>query len=160
MRRGVCKRVRGFIGSAERLTGIDLPGGSKVAPRRDIRDFGQAVVGAWDMPARVPILEMREHLVCPTGMVLGTDELCYPKGVLSSRNLHRKWRRPPRATVTAGDAKAIRTAAAARDRVLKLAKDVGLHASKSKPAPRAKAQHQHLLAAPARQIRVISEETN
>lgn len=123
------------------------------------RDFGRAVVGAFGMPAMVPREENRPTLICPRGMVLGTDDLCYPKGVLSSRNLHRKWRRSPRPTISAGDARAIRIAAAAKDRVMKLAKDVGLHASKTKPAPRPKG-HQHLLAPPAQVLRVISEETN
>jgi len=122
------------------------------------RDFGQAVVGAFGMPAMVPETEMVRTLRCPRGMVLGTDDLCYPKGVLSSRNLHRKWRRPPRPTISAGDARAIRVAAAAKDRVLKLAKDVGLHASKTKPAPQPKKGHQHLLAPPPQVLRVISEE--
>jgi len=124
------------------------------------RDFGQAVVGAFGMPAMVPMEVNRPTLVCPRGMVLGTDDLCYPKGVLSSRNLHRKWRRPPRPTISAGDARAIRIAAAAKDRVLKLAKDVGLHASKTKPKASSPPAHQHLLGPSPKVLRVISEHTN
>jgi len=151
----------GFVPSLKRLVRPFLPQPPEVADmaRGQRRDFGEAVVGAFGMPAMVPEEEVRRMLVCPRGMVLGTDDLCYPKGVLSSRNLHRKWRRPPRAPVTAADAKAIRTAAKARDRVLGLAKSVGLHASKTRPAAKPKAApHQHLLAAPA--LRVVHEETN
>ena len=139
--------------------------GGPAKPRPEVttmarQGMGEAVVGAFGMPAMVPEEEMRRTLVCPRGMVLGTDDLCYPKGVLSSRNLHRKWRRPPRAPVTAADARAIRKAAATRDRVLQLAKDVGLHASKTRPAKQVKAAHQHLLAPPSQVLRVIAEETN
>lgn len=119
----------------------------------------QAVEGAFGMPAMVPEEQMRVTLVCPRGMVLGDDNLCYPKAVLPRRSKFRKWRGEARPVVSAADAKAIRRAASARDRVLKLAKDVGLHASKTKPKTSPKrSQHQHLLAPP--QLRVISEETN
>jgi len=157
--RGRCQSIFDPLGLASKPPRPPPPMERPTMARR--RDFGEAVVGAFGMPAMVPDEEVRRMLVCPTGMVLGTDDLCYPKGVLSARNLHRKWRRPARAPVTAGDAKAIRTAARARERVLKLAKDVGLHASKSKPAAASKPKaHQHLLAAPAQTLRVISEETN
>jgi len=158
------------LGAAPAAGIIDLVTGGRFRPKPPTspsrsmttvprQDFGQAVVGAFGMPAMVPAQEMRMTLVCPRGMVLGTDDLCYPKGVLSSRNLHRKWRRPPRPVISAGDARAIRVAAAAKDRVLKLAKDVGLHASKNRPAPKSKG-HQHLLAPPSQVLRVIAEETN
>ena len=99
---------------------------------------GDVVEGAWGLPAVTPDVAMRQVLDCPRGMVLGIDNLCYPKAVLSSRNVHRKWRRPPKPTVSRRDEVAIRRAASAKDRVLELAKEVGLHASKTKPAPRAK----------------------
>lgn len=163
MRGGKCVRKGGILSATQRFFGFGRPpprAPPEVTTMARSRT-GQAVVGAFGMPAMVPVEEVRRLLVCPRGMVLGTDDLCYPKGVLSSRNLHRKWRRPPRAPVTAADARAIRKAAATRDRVLQLAKDVGLHASKTRPAKQVKAApHQHLLAAPAQHIRVISEETN
>lgn len=117
----------------------------------------EAVVGAFGMPAMVPEEEMRTTLVCPRGMVLGDDDLCYSKAVLPKRSKFRKWRGQARPPVSAADARCIRRAAAAKERVLQLAKDVGLHAAKSKPRAAAKpAPHQHLLAPPA--LRVISEE--
>jgi len=107
---------------------------------------GEAVQGAFGMPALVPFQETRVQLQCPRGFVLGTDNLCYPKVVLSRRNKFRKWRGAARAPVTAADARAIRRAGRTKDRVLALAKDVGLHASKTKPASRARLpKHQHLL---------------
>jgi len=126
------------------------------------RDRGfQAVEGAFGMPAAVPDEEVRTVLVCPPGMVLGHDELCYMKALLPKRSQFRKWRGQARPPVSAADARAIRKAASAKDRVLKLAKSVGLHASKTKPASGGrKRAHQHLLAAPARELRVISEETD
>ncbi len=62
----------------------------------------------------------------------------------------------PRPVVTAGDTKAIRQAARAKDRVLALAKDIGLHASKTRPktAPKAKA-----IALPE-VLKLLSEHTN
>lgn len=131
-------------------------------------DPGKAVVGAFGLPALVPAVVgqiMKRDgstgpiLRCRRTMVLGTDNLCYPKAVLPRRSKFRKWRGQVRPAVSAGDVKAIRRAAAARDRVLILAKEVGLHASKTKPktAPRA---HQHLLAAPPQQLHVVSEHTD
>ncbi len=128
---------------------------------------GQAVVGSFGLPAMVPetvgSIRRRDGTVAPIRrcgprMVLGTDDLCYPKALLPRRSKFRKWRQPPRPAVSAGDVKAIRRAGRAKDRVLVLAKSVGLHASKTRPKPAAKKGHQHLLAAP--QLRVISEETN
>lgn len=121
---------------------------------------GQVVQGAWGLPAVVPDVKMRRVLKCERGLVLGIDNLCYPRAVLSSRNVHRKWRRPPKPTVSRRDEVAIRRAAAAKDRVLELAKDVGLHASKTRPAARKAKGHAHQIAAPVQTLRVISEETN
>lgn len=121
----------------------------------------RAVEGAFGMPAFEPEGEFVQTLRCPKGMVLGMDDLCYPKAVLPRRSKFRKWRGQARPPVSAGDAKAIRRAASARERVLTLAKNVGLHASKTKPSGRSRGRskgHQHLLAAPS--LQVISEETN
>jgi len=129
---------------------------------------GTAVVGAFGLPAMEPDVVgtiMRRDgssgpiLRCGRGMVLGIDSLCYPKAVMPRRSKFRKWRAAPRPVISARDTKAIRIAASAKERVLVLAKDVGLHASKTRPAPRSKG-HQHLLAAAPRALRVISEETN
>jgi len=131
-------------------------------------DPGRATVGAFGLPALVPDvvgqITRRDGTIgpilrCMRSMVLGTDNLCYPKAVLPRRSKFRKWRGDPRPAVSAGDVRAIRKAAAAKDRVLNLAKDVGLFASKSRPSPKAK-PHQHLIAAAPQELRVISETTN
>ena len=92
--------------------------------------FGEAVVGAFGMPALIPAIvgEVNGNPIrrCPRGSVLGKDDLCYNK---LPRNF-RKWPRAPRAPVTAGDAKAIRRADGARGRVKKLAGDVGFTCKK------------------------------
>lgn len=99
---------------------------------------GSTTMGAFGLPAVVPAAETRIVRKCPRGMVLGMDDLCYPKAVLPRRSRNRKWRGDPKPPVTAADAKAIRRADRVRETVLDLAKDVGLHASKSKPRPRKK----------------------
>lgn len=144
--------VKTDVGCVHLLTGDTMPqtGGETMASGGG----GSVVEGAWGMPAVTPDVDTRRVLDCPRGMVLGIDDLCYPKAVLSSRNVNRKWRRPPKPTVSRRDEVAIRRAAAAKDRVLELAKDVGLHASKTKPAGKAKA-------APAvHMLKVVHEETN
>jgi len=169
LRNGKCERAGGFIPAAERFFDADFPGGTQrgitggttrrtqVARRRGT---GQAVIGAFGIPAEVPDEELVRRLVCPPGTVLGKDELCYMKAVLPRRSRFRKWRPAPRPTLSRADENHIRKAAAAKERVLVLAKKAGLHASKSRPALRSKKAHQHLIAAPARQLQVISEETN
>ncbi len=109
---------------------------------------GQAVVGAFGLPAMAPAIvgqiNGRPVRRCRKGSVLGTDELCYPKAVLPPRSKFRKWKRPPRPAFSRRDEVAIRRAAGAKDRVLNLAREAGLHASLTKPKARARApQHHH-----------------
>lgn len=115
-----------------------FPGGDPfVTPAGSDRNgFGEAVVGMFGQAALEPMIvggimdhhgEMRPVRRCPRGTVLGTDNLCYNK---IPNNL-RKWPKAARPPITAGDAKCIRRAAAAKNRVQKLAKDVGLFAHKA-----------------------------
>jgi len=109
---------------------------------------GQAVVGSFGLPAMVPAIvgEIRGKPVrrCSRGSVLGTDNLCYSKAVLPPRSKFRKWKRPPRPALSRRDEVAIRRAAGAKERVLNLAREAGLHASLTKPKARARApQHHH-----------------
>lgn len=98
---------------------------------------GVAVQGAFGMPALQPRTETRTVRRCGPGMVLGKDNLCYPKAVLSRRSKFRKWRAAPRPPVSAADMKAIRRAARAKDRVANLGRDVGLNVSKTRGKSRA-----------------------
>lgn len=90
----------------------------------------QAVQGAFGLPALVPSYEERIHRDCPAGMVLGKDDLCYPKAVIGRRSKFRKWRQPRKPLFTAGDLNAIRRANRLQDRARRIGKDLGLKVSK------------------------------
>lgn len=73
----------------------------------------QAVAGAFGMPAIAPKHELVGKFVCPTGMVLGRDELCYPRQVLRRDSRFRKWSPGVRPILTGGQRNSIRKARAA-----------------------------------------------
>lgn len=129
---GDCLRS-GMQGTAERT----LPGGA--TGTLDDR-AGDAVIGAFGQPALTPrVVGQRERkdgsmstiLDCIVpGMVLGKDNLCYEKSCIPKK--FRKWppaRKPP---VTAADAKAIRQASSAKNRVKRLAGKVGFKCTNTK----------------------------
>ena len=157
-----------FLGTGQRGFGVTpaRPPGTALTTTGAQMPTGQAVVGSFGLPAMIPevvgSIQRRDGTVAPirrcgARMVLGTDDLCYPKALLPRRSKFRKWRMAPRPVISAGDTKAIRRAGRARDRVLDLAKDVGLFASKTRPKTASKAPpHQHLIAAPS--LKVIHEE--
>ena len=112
-----------------------LPGGQPaVVPQSGqmVGGGGQAVMGGFGIPAMAPLMETRIVRSCGPGMVLGRDNLCYPKSVLPRRSKYRKWRGDAKPPITAADMKAIRAAARAQDRVKALAKDVGLRPMRKK----------------------------
>lgn len=124
-----CETV-GIRGGIERT----LPGG-RSGTLADVQ--GEPVVGAFGMPGVLPAQvgarmdargEMRPILQCPTGMVLGRDDVCYMRSSLPRK--YRKWppkRKPP---VSAADARAIRQADSAKNRVKKLAQKSGFSCKK------------------------------
>jgi len=149
---GKCPPGRIRVGTACVKPSAALPGGVPLTTQAG----GQAVQGAFGMPATTPDFETRTTRRCPKRMVLGFDDLCYPKAILPRRSKFRKWRGEPRPTLSVGDEKAIRRANRAKDRVLKLAKEAGLHASKSRPAPRKKSSgHIH-----GGTLKILEEVTN
>lgn len=89
-------------------------------------------MGAFGLPAMAPAVVSRVHRECGPGLVLGKDDLCYPKSVLRRNSRFRKWRGAPKPPVTGADMRAIRRAARARDRVAELAQDVGFKKPKRK----------------------------
>lgn len=91
---------------------------------------GRAVQGSFGMPAIEPTVETRTHRSCPDGMVLGKDNLCYPKAILSRRSRFRKWRQPRRPMFTAGDLNAIRRAERLKKKARSIGKDLGLKVTK------------------------------
>jgi len=92
-----------------------------------------AVSGAFGLPAFQPAEQGRVVLKCPRGTVLGMDNLCYPKQVLSRRSQWRKWKGAPRPPISNAAVRAIRLRATALERIAELAKDAGLHVAKSPP---------------------------
>lgn len=129
--KGGCQQV-GISGAIARR----VPGGSA---GRLTADYGAAVIGAFGQPAlepRVAGTVMRRDgttgavLRCPGGMVLGKDDLCYPRGVIGRRGKFRKHRPSVRPPLSSADTAAIRRAARAKDRVKELAKDVGFTCKK------------------------------
>lgn len=89
----------------------------------------QAVQGAFGMPAIVPEYEQRVVRNCPEGMVLGRDDLCYPKQVLPRRSKYRKWRPGRKPLFTGGDLAAIRRAERLKSKAKRIGKDLGLKVS-------------------------------
>lgn len=97
---------------------------------------GQAQMGAFGIPAVAPtVVGQRQSnngtvpiRECPTGTVLGKDNLCYAKGSIPMK--FRKWRPAKKAPITAADAAAIRKADRAKTRVKKLAGAVGFSCRK------------------------------
>ena len=70
-------------------------------------DFGAAVQGAFGIPALVPAQRSTMRLRCPSGMVLGRDNLCYPTQVLRRDSKFRKWRPGARPILTGGQRRGI-----------------------------------------------------
>jgi len=89
-------------------------------------DF-QAVSGAFGMPAMAPKHEFVGKFICPSGMVLGRDELCYPKAVLRRDSKFRKWRPGMRPILTGGERRCITRA---RTSINRAREAVGLQALK------------------------------
>jgi len=75
-------------------------------------DF-QVIPGAFGMPAVAPKIRMISKHVCPKRMVLGEDNLCYPKAVLRRDSKYRKHRPGTRPILTGGQRRAIREAKSA-----------------------------------------------
>lgn len=95
---------------------------------------GQAVVGAFGLPALSPTIVgsvagrngVSPIRRCPRGMVLGFDELCYPKAVLPRRSRFRKHKGAVRPPMTGADAAALRRIGSLKNRVRELANDAGM----------------------------------
>lgn len=108
-----------------------FPGGRPLVFPADGQAAGAVVQGGFGLPATEPVGVTRVTRRCPRGMVLGIDDLCYAKAILTGRSKLRKWRRPVRPPISRRDTVAITRAASAKERVFELAKDVGLHVSKT-----------------------------
>jgi len=87
----------------------------------------EATVGSFGMPAMTPLPTQRTRLECPTGMVLGKDNLCYPKGTpgLGRRGTFRKWKGDRRPKISAAEWTQLQRAARTREKVKDVAKLAG-----------------------------------
>ena len=110
-----CRR-QGFIGTIQQA----LPGGNTGT---GVDVYGEATIGSFGMPALVPFTEAVPVNRCPPGAVLGKDNLCYMKGSIPNR--WRKWPKPPRPALTAGDMKTLRRAETLKNRVSRAAMSAG-----------------------------------
>ena len=131
--------------------GAIVPGGDPLISTAG----GEAVSGAFGFPATVPESRSRTTRSCGPRMVLGFDNLCYPKAVLPPRSKFRKWRRAPRPMISRRDEVALRRSKGARERLAEAAKDAGLFVSKS---PRRASKTRSSPA--AHMLKVVHEETN
>lgn len=96
---GICQRpLPGLIGAAQRI----LPRGAT-----GFEAQFQVTQGAFGMPAMVPEAVSGVTLRCPSGFVLGDDELCYPKAVLRRNSRFRKWNPGARPILTGGERRGI-----------------------------------------------------
>jgi len=98
--------AEGFGGWVERV----LPGGATGTLPETPGGAGGATMGAFGIPAMMPFqvgtINGGPILRCPSGAVLGKDNLCYMKG--SIPNQHRKWPRGTRPLLTGGEMKTLR----------------------------------------------------
>jgi len=96
-------------------------------------DFGDATVGQFGVglvPAEVAI----SRSVCPTGMQLGKDGLCYNRGVLTNRQ--RLWPKARAPLLTGGERNAITKAAAAGRKLERASKQLQRIGLMKKPSRR------------------------
>lgn len=101
-----------------------IPGGDPLVSTRT----GVAVMGAFGIPAMTPAvvgqINGRPIRRCPSGAVLGKDELCYMKGSIPRQ--FRKWAPAPKPPMSAADAKALRRIGTLQKKVKKLASNANL----------------------------------
>jgi len=121
-----CPPNRIRVGNRCIAPGDAFPGGSPFSTPAG----GRTVEGSFGLPAVTPVQENHTRLNCPEGMVLGKDDLCYPRQILGRRNRFRKWRQPPRPPVSAADAKALRKVDKIRGKVRDLGKKADLKVTK------------------------------
>lgn len=104
--------------------------------------IGEARIGLYG-PAVEPSFQTINTRVCGDDQILGKDKLCYAKGAIS--NKQRLWPKGRAPLLTGGQVGAIAKANAAKSKVARAYKLLGL----AKPARRAPARHQHAVPAQA-----------
>ncbi len=119
---GKCRMYLGDVPGRDPGEGMTRGG----EPVNVLAEGGDPIMGGFGLPAMTPQVVGRVVRLCGPGMVLGRDELCYPKSVLQRRSSLRKWRLPARPVFSAADSKTINKADALRNKVKDLNKKVGL----------------------------------
>ena len=100
---------------------------------REMQEGGfEAVAGAFGMPAFAPARRDVLTWTCPTGMVLGRDNLCYPKQVLRRDSKFRKWRPGMRPVLTGGERRGISKARRSITRAREATAGLGVTVQKKK----------------------------
>lgn len=127
-RTGECRL---FLGTQTGRDDTPIPSGNGARP--DV--FGEAVMGRYGA-ALAPGNMVVDRAVCPRGMTLGDDELCYNKGQITNRQ--RMWPAGRKPLLTGGDMRAISVAAAAGRRLERASKRLQKIGLMKKPAPRAR----------------------
>ncbi len=115
--------------------GAYLPGGQPATLPTQGTALGtgwEAVQGSFGMPAMTPLPVQRTRLECPAGMVLGKDDLCYPRSTpgLGRRGSFRKWKGDPKPKVSAAEWKTLQRAARTADKIKDVAKEAGFTVKK------------------------------
>jgi len=116
--------ARSMVGVAiprHRTSFLPIPTGKfgVVPPSQDF--FGDAVMGQYGV-ALAPMVACIDHMTCPDGMLLGTDDLCYNKGQIS--NKQRKWPKGRAPLLTGGERNCISKAARAAKKIERTTKQL------------------------------------
>lgn len=120
---GVSPCPTGYIKVGDRCVspGDAFPGGDPFT----VPAGGGAVQGAFGLPAIQPAVRQQRRLDCPEGMVLGKDNLCYPKQILGRRSKYRKWKGDRKPKVSAREWSQLQKANRTKEKVKEVAKEAG-----------------------------------
>lgn len=109
----------GLRGAAERL----FPGGKTGFIVAGQENGALPMIGPFGVQPGVKEVAVR---VCPTGMRLGIDGLCYPKQLLAARSKLRAWPSEMRPPVTNADRRALNKIDSVRTKLRKMGKKADL----------------------------------
>lgn len=125
-----------FMNSRTGKCEIDLvpgPGGGGSGGRRDA-EFGEAVAGRHGVGIE-PASRMVDMAICPKGMVLGNDDICYNKRQISNKD--RQWPAGRAPLLTGGERNAISKANRASKKIERTTKQLQRMGMMKKPVRKA-----------------------
>lgn len=94
-----------------------------IVPRQPVGGTLPVETGIFGALSTSPFAEQRSVLRCPPGLVLALDNRCYASNSIPRK--YRKWKPARKPPVSAADARAIRRASSAQNRVKRLAQKSG-----------------------------------